>query len=130
LVGYPIVRLPGGDVQRYVHLLEQVLIATCSRFGVDAQRGGDNIGVWTRGRKIGSVGIGVRRGVAYHGVALNVAPDLSYFEQVVPCREASLRFTALAQALPLAPSIAAVAAVFRDCFAETFGYREVTTVGL
>jgi hypothetical protein len=43
---------------------------------------------------------------------------------------ASLRFTALAQALPLAPSIAAVAAVFRDCFAETFGYREVTTVGL
>jgi lipoate-protein ligase B len=130
LVAYPIVRLPGRDVQRYVHLLEEALIATCSQVGVTAARSNEGIGVWTGGRKIGSVGIGVRRGIAYHGVALNVTPELSYFEQVVPCREALLRFTSLAQAMPVAPALTAVARIFRDCFAQIFGYREITTVGL
>lgn len=130
LVGYPIVRVPGGDVQRYVHQLEDALIATCARYDVAAGRRGDAIGVWADGGKIGSVGIGVRRGVAYHGVALNVSPDLSYFAQVVPCREASLRFTALAHALRVTPPLEAVAQTFRDCFAAIFGYREVRTLGL
>lgn len=130
LVAYPIIRLPGGDVQRYVHLLEETLIATCARFDVAAGRRGDAIGVWAGGRKIASVGIGVRRGVAYHGIALNVSPELRYFEQIVPCREAALRFTALAETAPTTPSLETAARTYRDCFAEVFGYREVTTIGL
>ena len=130
LVGYPIVRVPDGDVPRYVHRLEDVLIATCARFEVTATGRGDAIGVWAGGRKIASVGIGVRRGIAYHGIALNVTPDLQYFEQVVPCRESTLRFTSLARELPEAPSLQSVARTFRDCFAQIFGYREVRTAGL
>lgn len=130
LVGYPIVRMPGGAVQRYVHMLEEALIATCARFDVAAERRADAIGVWSFGAKIGSVGIGVRRGVAYHGIALNVSPDLGYFEQIVACREAALRFTALAELAAAPPALEAVARTFRDCFAEIFGYREVTTTGL
>lgn len=129
LVGYPIVRLPGGDVQRYVHLLEEALITTCAEFNVAATRRGDAIGVWAAHGKIGSVGIGVRRGVAYHGIALNVAPDLHYFEQVIPCREAALRFTALAQATAVPPALERVAQVLRDCFARIFGYRDVRNTG-
>lgn len=129
LVGYPIVRLPGGDVQRYVHLLEEALILTCAQFDVSATRHGDAIGVWASRGKIGSIGIGVRRGVAYHGIALNVAPDLEYFEQVIACREAALRFTTLAQAAAVQPALARVAQVFRDCFAQIFGYRDVRSMG-
>lgn len=130
LIGYPVIRVPRGDVPGYVHLLEDVLIATCVRFDVPATRRGDAIGVWSTEGKIGSVGIGVRRGVAYHGIALNVAPDLHYFEQVIPCREAALRFTALDRSMPVAPPMMKVAETFRDCFAQIFGYREVRSAGL
>jgi lipoyl(octanoyl) transferase len=130
LIGYPVIRLPRGDVQGYMHLLEEVLIATCAQFDVPAMRRADAIGVWAKEGKIGSIGIGVRRGVSYHGIALNVAPDLRYFEQVIPCRETALRFTALDRAMSVAPPMIRVAETFRDCFAQIFGYREVRSMGL
>lgn len=130
LVGYPIVRLRRSDVQGYVHLLEETLIVTCARFNVAACRRSDVIGVWVGQHKIASVGVGVRRGVTYHGIALNVVPDIGYFEQVIPCREASLRFTTLARLMDSPPTLETVAMTFRDCFADVFGYREVSTIGL
>lgn len=123
LVAYPILRLRGAgrDVHRYVRTLEAALIATCGRFGVAAVAPPGQTGVWVDERKIGSIGIGVRRGVAYHGVALNVRTDLSYFAHIVPCRISGLAVTSLAALLGTAPAVAAVGRVFAECFAARVG---------
>ena len=120
LVAYPIVRLraAGRDVHRYVRVLEAALIATCSRFGVAAVAPPGQTGVWAGGRKLASIGIGVRRGVAFHGIALNVSTDLAYFAHIVPCRTAGLAVTSLAVELGTAPSVVAVGYAFADCLAE------------
>jgi lipoate-protein ligase B len=110
-------------------MLEDALIATCARFDVAAHRG-ESIGVWVGPRKIASIGIGVRRGVAYHGIALNVSPDLRFFEAIVPCREAGLRFTSLTRVMEATPAMKLVAQTFRDCFADVFGYPERRSVAL
>lgn len=123
LIAYPIVRLraAGRDVHRYVRMLEASLIETCAHFGVAAAAPPGQIGVWVGTDKIGSIGIGVRRGVAYHGVALNVSTDLSYFAHIVPCRGSGLEVTSLARLLGAAPAVAQVGRVFADCFADRMG---------
>jgi len=97
VVAYPIVRLPGAgtDVRGYVRRLERALIATCSRCGVQADSKSGEIGVWSSRGKIGAVGIGVKRGVAFHGVSLNVCNRLDYFETIVPCRMPGMAVTSL-----------------------------------
>jgi lipoate-protein ligase B len=124
LVGYPIVRLAaaGRDVHRYVRSLEAALIATCAHFGVAAATPSDQTGVWVGTRKIASIGIGVRRSVAHHGVALNVSTDLSYFAHIVPCRGSGADVISLAQLLPVPPAVAEVGAVFAGCFAAKMGF--------
>ena len=119
LVAYPIVRLRAGgrDVHRYVRALEAALIATCARFGVTAQAPAGQTGVWVGERKIGAIGIGVRRGIAYHGIALNVSTDLSYFAHIVPCRTSGMAVTSLAELLGAAPTVDAVGAAFATCLA-------------
>lgn len=107
VVAYPIVRLPGtgSDVRGYVQRLERALIATCLRHGVQARSIPGQIGVWAGARKIGAVGIGVRRGVAFHGVALNVSNRLDYFERIVPCRMPGMAVTSLERETGAALSI-------------------------
>lgn len=86
LVGYPIVKLRERlDVKGYVRSLEEVLIRAAGDFSVTAGRDRRQSGVWVRGRKLGSIGIAVRRDVTYHGFAHNVNTDLSYFERIRPC---------------------------------------------
>jgi lipoyl(octanoyl) transferase len=128
LVAYPIVRLraAGRDVHGYVRTLEAALIATCGHFGVSAAAPPGQTGVWAGARKIASIGIGVRRGVAYHGIALNVTTDLAYFAHIVPCRTSGLAVTSLAAVLGKAPSLAAVGDVFADCLAERLGLTRVS----
>jgi lipoate-protein ligase B len=123
LVAYPIVRLhaAGRDVHRYVRLLEAVLVATCAHFGVSAATPAGQTGVWVGADKIASIGIGVRRGIAYHGIALNVATDLSYFAHIVPCRGSGLAVTSLARLLPSPPTVAEAGRVFAERFAEHMG---------
>jgi lipoate-protein ligase B len=123
LVGYPIVRLRAGgrDVHRYVRALEAALVATCARFAVAAAAPAGQTGIWVGERKLASIGIGVRRGVAYHGVALNVSTDLSYFAHIVPCRTSGLVVTSLAQILGTPPPMAAVGRAFAECLASQLG---------
>jgi lipoyl(octanoyl) transferase len=125
LVAYPIVRLrpSGRDVHRYIRALEQALIATCARFGASAGVRPGITGVWVEDEKIASIGIGVRRGIAYHGVALNVTTELSYFEQIVPCRAADTKVTSLQKETGIAVAVQRVAGVFAECFASTMGLR-------
>jgi lipoate-protein ligase B len=87
LVAYPIVHLPssGLGVVELVDRLEEVMIRTCAAWGVSAGRDGLNRGAWVGMKKIGSLGIAVRRGVSFHGLALNVNLDLKPFEWIQPC---------------------------------------------
>ncbi len=87
LVAYPIIRVekrPGG-IRKFFFDLEESVVRTCAAFGVTAQRREGHPGVWLGQRKICSIGIGVRRWVTYHGLALNVEKDLSLFRTITPC---------------------------------------------
>jgi len=99
LVAYPILKLegPAQDVGRYLRQLEQVMIAALARHGVCAQRRDRLTGVWIGARKIASIGVGIRRWVTYHGLALNLSTDLSYFDSIVPCGIEGCQMTSLAR---------------------------------
>ncbi|MBC16427.1 Octanoyltransferase [Pseudodesulfovibrio profundus] len=88
LVAYPIWRVekrPGG-MRRFFHDMEEAVINTCAHFGVSTKRRKGHPGVWVdESRKICSMGIGVKRWVTYHGLALNVGPDISLFEMITLC---------------------------------------------
>ena len=87
LVAYPIMDLKRHrqDLHWYLRALEQAIIDTLAEFGVPAERSTGYTGVWTAGRKIASIGVHARDWVTWHGVALNVNNDLSYFDLIVPC---------------------------------------------
>jgi len=122
LVAYPIVKLGRGgrDVHRHMRRLEDLVMATCGDFGVAARRQAGETGVWVGDAKIASIGVGVRRWVTFHGLALNVSTDLSFFRAIVPCRMPALRLTSLAELLPGAPTLAEVAAVLTRHAREQF----------
>jgi lipoyl(octanoyl) transferase len=90
LVGYPIVKLAKPtELVGFVREIEAGIIAVCEEFGIKGQRVDGRSGVWVcddRGdRKIAAIGIRVASGVSMHGFAINVNPDLSEFERIVPC---------------------------------------------
>jgi lipoyl(octanoyl) transferase len=106
LVAYPILRL--GDrgilVRPLVRALEEAMIETCATFGVEAVRRDGHPGCWVMEegrppRKIGALGIRIERGVSYHGIALNVDPDLRDFELIDPCGMPGLVSTSIAEEL-------------------------------
>ena len=87
LVGYPILdlRRHKEDLHWYLRQIEQVLIDALAPFDIHAERNAGKTGVWSRGRKIASIGVHARQWVTWHGFALNVTTDLSYFDVMVPC---------------------------------------------
>ena len=110
-VGYVLLDLSrrGRDVRRFVHGLEQWVIATLAGFGVESWAADGRVGIWTRdidGRdaKIGAIGVRVRRWVTMHGFSVNLAPDLSHFGGIVPCGIEEFGVTSLARlGIELAP---------------------------
>ena len=100
LVGYPIVKLKNStDVVGFVRELETALISVCAEFGIKADRYCERSGVWVRDdksdRKIAAIGLRVAKGVTMHGFALNVNPDLSAFEKIIPCGITGAKVTSL-----------------------------------
>ena len=87
LVGYPILDLRAykQDLHWYLRTLEQALIEALDILAIPAERNPGLTGVWTRGRKIASIGIHVKQWVTWHGFALNVTTDLTHFDRIVPC---------------------------------------------
>lgn len=87
LVGYPIIdlRRHRQDLHWYLRRLESGLIDALEHLGIEAEPNHGLTGVWTRGRKLASIGIHVKQWVTFHGFALNVDTDLSYFDLIVPC---------------------------------------------
>lgn len=99
VVVYPIVSLEGAgrDLHAHMHRLEDLMIAVCADYGVVAGRDARNTGAWVDGHKIGSVGIACRRWVTWHGLALNVCPDMSWFARINPCGFEATIMTSLAR---------------------------------
>jgi lipoyl(octanoyl) transferase len=125
-VGYVMLDLKRrkADVHAYVRDLEEWLIHTLARFGVKGERREGRVGIWVarpgREDKIAALGVRVRRWVTFHGVALNVEPDLSHFSGIVPCGIRDHGVTSLAD-LGLKTTMADVDAALRESFQEVFG---------
>src|SRR5881296_1949120 len=87
LMGYPIIDLRrcGQDLHKYLRCLEHLLIELLAEHGIEASRRESLTGVWVGGRKIASIGVGIRHWITMHGFALNVSGDLSPFDHIVPC---------------------------------------------
>ncbi|MEI6156328.1 MAG: lipoyl(octanoyl) transferase LipB [bacterium] len=98
LVMYPIVALRqnGISLRTHIRALEAALIAACAAFGIAAERRDGAPGCWVGERKIGAVGVRVERGVAWHGLALNVGRDLAPFDLINPCGHAGVVSTSIA----------------------------------
>jgi len=110
IVGYPIIKLRDSfDVVGFVRELENSLIEVCREFGISAERYCERSGVWLRDekgdRKIAAIGIRVARGVTMHGFALNVSPDLSFYEKIIPCGIPDAGVTSMENELNPAPSM-------------------------
>ena len=104
IVGYPIVNLKKpNDVVGFVRQLEKALIQICQDFNIKGQTYCERSGVWVRDergdRKIAAIGIRVAKGVTMHGFALNVNPDLSFFDRIIPCGIADAQVTSMAKEL-------------------------------
>ena len=124
LVAYPIIRLRGrGGPHWYVRTLEGVIAASLAHFSLATTTVDGLTGVWTADgrRKVAAIGVKIAGGVAYHGFAINVEPDLTRFDAIVPCGIADRGVTSLAAELGAAPDLAAVAAVVAARFGEAFG---------
>lgn len=122
LVGYPILDLTrhGKDLHRYLRRLEEVLIRTLHRYGIHGERSAGQTGVWVHGAKIASIGVHVSRWVSRHGLALNVSPDLSAFDLIVPCGLSGVRMTSMAALLKQRIPVQAVAEVAAQQFGLVF----------
>jgi lipoyl(octanoyl) transferase len=113
----------GRDVGCHVWRLEEWMIRVCARFGVTAERRDGRVGVWVarglREDKIGAIGVRVRHWVTYHGLALNVAPDLANYAGIVPCGISGHGVTSLA-ALGVKATMEDVDAALRATFDDVF----------
>jgi lipoate-protein ligase B len=101
LVGYPIVdlRRHKQDLHWYLRRLETSLIDAVAGYGIDAERNTAYTGVWTAGRKLASIGVHARDWVTWHGFALNVTTDLSFFDLIVPCGIQAVTMTSIEREL-------------------------------
>jgi lipoate-protein ligase B len=122
LVGYPIVSLKpyGDDVHAYVRRMERVMIESLAEHGIEAATLEALTGVWTGGRKIGSIGVHISRGVTTHGFAINVNNDLQPFEWIVPCGIEGCQVTSLARELGAEQDLGEFAATVAERFAAVY----------
>jgi len=120
-------RRRGGDIRRYVQTLESWLIVALAEFGIAGERRAGRVGIWVTGAdgsesKIAAIGVRVRQWVSYHGIALNVAPDLAHYRGIVPCGVTAHGVTSLDR-LGVTVGMDAVDAALRRAFAANFSFE-------
>ena len=128
MVVYPIIDLRSKlrkAVHRYLLNLEMSAIRTLKDFGLDGMRRPPYTGIWIDNRKIAAIGIAVRRGITFHGLALNVNTDLSYFNRIIPCGLDWADVTSMAREMGKEQSAERVQERFLHHFADLFGYEEI-----
>lgn len=121
LVGYLILDLHayGMDLHVYLRNIESFLIDFLKQYGISAEREEGLTGVWIAGRKVASIGVGVRKWVSMHGFALNIGRDLSAFESIVPCGIQDVEMTSLERELNLEISVEKSAEIIEPYIRET-----------
>lgn len=114
LVAYPILHLDrrGLSIAGYLRLLEQSVIDALAIFGLNGERLPGFTGVWVNGAKVGAIGVAVYHGVSFHGTAINVNPNMTHWDLIVPCGIPDKPVTSLARLLSNPPAIEAVADAF------------------
>ncbi len=127
LVAYPILRvdLHGRDVHAYLRSLEEVVIRTLENLGISAGRVEGLTGVWVgreNPRKVAAIGVGVKRWVSYHGLALNIQPEMRHFGLIVPCGISDRPVTSVAELLGTDVSVSRVKPILVDSLGEEFGF--------
>jgi len=128
IVGYPILKLSqyGGDVLRYLRMLEETIIVSLASYGIAGSRIAGLTGVWIGEEKIAAIGVKLSAsGVTQHGFALNVATDLCYFQQIIPCGIGDKGVTSLERVLGTAPPRAEVEQRVVAAFGEVFAVQMV-----
>lgn len=123
LLGYPILDLRGyrQDVGWYMHSLEEVLIRALADFGIEAGRLEERIGVWVGDKNIAALGARIEEWITYHGFALNVSPDLSHFDLIIPCGYKGIGVTSMEEVLGEAPEMREVRKSVAQRFGKVFG---------
>ena len=116
--------VPPRDVRCFVHGLEEWLIRALARFGVNGERRNGRVGIWitqpdATEAKIAAIGVRVSRWVSWHGIALNVAPDLSHYRGIIPCGISEHGVTSLS-ALGIPATMAESDAALRAAWQEVF----------
>jgi len=129
LVVYPIINLEKAKlaVADYVSNLEEVMIQTANDSGVQAQRSGLNRGIWVGKKKLGSIGIAVRKGISFHGMALNINLSLEPFSWINPCGLQNTKMTSIQQELSHPLSMPHVRQTVKQHFESIFGIKLVAT---
>jgi lipoyl(octanoyl) transferase len=129
LVGYPIVdlRRHKQDLHWYLRQLEHALIDALGTYGIPGERSTGYTGVWTKGRKIASIGVHARDWVTWHGFALNVTTDLSYFDLIVPCGISGVVMTSMERELGSGPDAVDVMREVEAAFGRAFDLTPVAT---
>lgn len=127
LVAYPIMHIErrGLSITGYLRLLEQAVIDTLAAFDIMGERLAGYPGVWVNGAKVAAIGIGVHHGVTFHGTAINVAPDMTHWQLIVPCGIADKPVTSLKNLLGTAPSIEEVGDAFVHAFTAALSSKPV-----
>lgn len=120
LVGYPLLdlRTRGQDLHRYLRGLEEMLIVLLAEYGVSGERREGMTGVWVGGRKIASIGVGVRKWISMHGFALNVSGDLAAFQAITPCGLNGVEMTSVSRESGREVEVREVADRLRPIFAR------------
>ena len=125
LVVYPIIDLRSKlrkDVHRYVRNLESAAIQTLKDFGLLATRRPPFTGIWIGDKKIAAIGVAVRRCITFHGLALNVNTDLTYFDRIIPCGLAWAGVTSMKEELRTEQNLPHIRERFLHNFSEIFSY--------
>jgi lipoate-protein ligase B len=122
LILYPIIKLQQGGmgVVDFVDLLEELMIQTVADWGIIAERNQRNRGIWIGNDKLGSIGIAVRRGVTFHGLALNVNPDMRHFDWINPCGLTGVKMTCMAACTKTPPPMSEVKTAMRRHWGNIF----------
>jgi len=133
LVGYPILDLSSDkDVYKYLRRLEETIILALRPYGIPARSIEGVTGVWAKWHKIASIGVGFKKWITYHGFALNVNTDLSYFDLIVPCGIQDVRMTSIQRWLSSQDEVdmAGVEENIIKAFSQVFNKKHLKTVTL
>ena len=124
LVAYPILDLQHWEksVQWYLRTLEDVIIDTLAHYGLKGERIPKFTGVWVDGAKVAAIGIGIHQWVTYHGIAINLSPQMDDFKLIIPCGIQDKPVTSLSQLLENSPTMDQLMDVFEKKFTANFSH--------